>query len=93
MAKERFSAVIFASCSGMVSDKKLFPTKDKSWVSLACKPMIPDNKELEKVFKPYKEICLLNLPPAEKKTSHWSKSGNIGMLLLHTVDQKEANPG
>lgn len=91
MAKEKF--VIFALCSGMVSDKKLFPTKDKSWVSLAGKPMIPDNKELEKMFKPHKTICLLNLPQAEKKTSNRSKGGNIGTLLLHTVDQKEANPG
>lgn len=62
----------------MVSDKKVFPTKD-SWVSLARKPIIPDNKELEKVFKLH-NICLLNLPPAEKKASQRSRSGNMGML-------------
>lgn len=61
---------------------KVFPTKD-SWVSLARKPIIPDNKELEKVFKNH-DICLLHLPLPEKKTSHRSKSGNIGMIL-HTV--------
>lgn len=66
----------------MVSDKKVFPTKD-SWVSLAHKPIIPDNKELEKVFK-HCNICLLNLPPPEKKASQRSRSGNIG-TLPHTV--------
>lgn len=60
----------------MVSDKKVFPTKD-SWVSLARKPIIPDNKELEKVFK-HRNLCLLNLPRAEKKVSQRSRSGNIG---------------
>lgn len=69
----------------MVSDKRVFPTKDNSWVSLARKPMIADNKELEKVFKPHKQICLLNLPPAGKKTVPRSKSGNLGTLLLHFV--------
>ncbi|XP_051926916.1 uncharacterized protein wu:fj29h11 isoform X2 [Hippocampus zosterae] len=58
-----------STLKGMVSDKRVFPTKDKSWVSLARKPMIADNKELEKIFKPRKEVCLLDLPPAEKKTA------------------------
>uniref|UniRef100_A0A3Q3EGQ4 Wu:fj29h11 n=1 Tax=Kryptolebias marmoratus TaxID=37003 RepID=A0A3Q3EGQ4_KRYMA len=56
-----------SSLKGMVSDKRVFPTKDSTWVSLAHKPMISDSKELEKVFKPRK-VCLLNLPPPEKKT-------------------------
>lgn len=51
----------------MVSDKKVFPTKDNNWVTLARKPMISDSKELEKIFKPHKQLCLLNLPPPEKK--------------------------
>ncbi|XP_041818606.1 protein NO VEIN isoform X2 [Chelmon rostratus] len=66
-----------STLKGMVSDKKVFPTKDNSWVSLARKPMIPDNKELEKIFKPHKQVCLLNLPPAEKKTARRSKTGNF----------------
>lgn len=65
----------------MVSDKKVFPTKDNRWESLARKPMIPDNKELEKIFKDRKEICLLNLPPPEKRAVHSNKTGNYGMLL------------
>lgn len=68
----------------MVSDKKVFPTKDNRWETLARKPMIPDNKELEKVFKDRKEICLLNLPPPEKKVIHSNKTGNYGMLLALT---------
>ncbi|KAM9306088.1 uncharacterized protein KZ484_000860, partial [Pholidichthys leucotaenia] len=57
-----------AYCStlkGMVSDMKVFPTKD-SWVSLSRKPMIGDSRELEKIFKPHQQVCLLNLPPAKK---------------------------
>lgn len=80
----------------MVSDKKVFPTKNNKWVSLAHKPMFPDNKELEKVFKHRKEICLLSLPSAEKKPSHKGKTGNVGrhrqkiVLILyidHTYNQ------
>ncbi|XP_076616737.1 uncharacterized protein LOC143339417 isoform X1 [Chaetodon auriga] len=67
-----------STLKGMVSDKKIFPTKDNSWVSLARKPMIPDSKELEKIFKPHKQVCLLNLPPPEKKTARKSKTGNFG---------------
>ncbi|MEQ2224045.1 hypothetical protein ILYODFUR_003396 [Ilyodon furcidens] len=58
----------------MVSDKKVFPTKD-NWVRLTSKPMIGDDKELEKIFKPHKEVCLLYLPPPEKKTVSKSKTG------------------
>nr|XP_020442679.1 uncharacterized protein LOC109952134 isoform X2 [Monopterus albus] len=70
-----------AYCStlkGMVSDKRVFPTKDNTWVSLARKPMISDSKELDKIFKPHKQVCLLNLPPAEKKTVPKSKAGSSG---------------
>uniref|UniRef100_A0A3Q3H2C9 Wu:fj29h11 n=1 Tax=Labrus bergylta TaxID=56723 RepID=A0A3Q3H2C9_9LABR len=56
-------------CAGMVSDKRVFPTKENTWVSLARRPMISDNKELEKVFKAHRQVCLLNLPPAEKKNA------------------------
>ncbi|XP_054612764.1 uncharacterized protein wu:fj29h11 isoform X2 [Dunckerocampus dactyliophorus] len=67
-----------STLKGMVSDKRVFPTKDNSWVSLARKPMIPDSKELEKIFKPRKEVCLLNLPPAEKKTVPRKNTGYSG---------------
>ncbi|XP_044034429.1 protein NO VEIN isoform X2 [Siniperca chuatsi] len=76
-----------STLKGMVSDKRVFPTKDNTWVSLAHKPMIADHKELEKVFKPHKQICLLNLPPAEKKTAARSKTGNSGQ----TVPGERAN--
>ncbi|KAM8729268.1 uncharacterized protein AB9X84_026582 isoform 1-T2 [Acanthopagrus schlegelii] len=68
-----------STLKGMVSDKRVFPTKDNSWVNLARKPMIADNKELEKVFKPHRQICLLNLPPAQKTTAHRSKTGSFVM--------------
>lgn len=63
----------------MILDKRVFPTKDNCWVSLAHKPMISDSKELEKVFRSHKKVCLLNLPAPEKKTVPKNKSG---MLLL-----------
>uniref|UniRef100_A0A3B4U8T9 Wu:fj29h11 n=1 Tax=Seriola dumerili TaxID=41447 RepID=A0A3B4U8T9_SERDU len=56
-----------STLKGMVSDKRVFPTKDSSWVSLARKPMIADNRELEKIFKHRQQVCLLHLPPADKK--------------------------
>ncbi|XP_060951191.1 uncharacterized protein wu:fj29h11 [Limanda limanda] len=67
-----------STLKGMVSDKRVFPTKDNTWVSLARKPMIADNKELEKIFKPHDQVCLLNLPPAEKKASPRNYTGNMG---------------
>lgn len=70
---------LFLFCTGMVCDKKIFPTKD-SWVTLAREPLIPDSKELEKVFK-LCNICLLNLPPPEKKASQRNKSGNNGTII------------
>ncbi|XP_060717612.1 uncharacterized protein wu:fj29h11 [Tachysurus vachellii] len=53
----------------MVSRMKVFPTKTQGWVTLARKPMIADNPNLEKIFKSHKEICLLNLPSAQKKAA------------------------
>ncbi|XP_054457346.1 uncharacterized protein wu:fj29h11 [Anoplopoma fimbria] len=70
-----------STLKGMVSDKRVFPTKDNSWVTLANKPMIADSKEVEKIFKPYKQICLLNLPPATKKTAPRRKTGNFGQTV------------
>uniref|UniRef100_A0A3B4XA39 Wu:fj29h11 n=1 Tax=Seriola lalandi dorsalis TaxID=1841481 RepID=A0A3B4XA39_SERLL len=58
-----------STLKGMVSDKRVFPTKDSSWVSLARKPMIADNRELEKIFKHHQQVCLLQLPPADKKAA------------------------
>ena len=78
----RLQLTVAVLCSGMVSDKRVFPTKDNTWVSLARKPLVADNKELEKIFRPHKQICLLNLPVAEKKTIRKSKTGNTGTLLL-----------
>ncbi|XP_058262273.1 uncharacterized protein wu:fj29h11 isoform X2 [Hemibagrus wyckioides] len=54
----------------MMSRMKVFPTKTQGWVTLARKPMIADNPNLEKIFKSHKEICLLNLPSAQKKAAH-----------------------
>ncbi|XP_072230072.1 uncharacterized protein [Leuresthes tenuis] len=72
----QFNPGYCSTLKGMVSDKRVFPTKDNSWVSLARKPMIGDDKELEKIFKPGKQVCLLNLPPAEKRTAPRSKAGH-----------------
>nr|XP_040032429.1 protein NO VEIN isoform X2 [Gasterosteus aculeatus aculeatus] len=71
-----------STLKGMVSDKRVFPTKDNSWVTLAHKPMIADSKEVEKIFKPHKQICLLNLPPAGKKAPPRTKTGNSGPTTL-----------
>lgn len=89
--RERSSSLIplclVAPSAGMVSDKKVFPTKDSKWVSLARKPMIPDSRELEKVFKHHKEICLLHLPAAERKPAHKNKTGNFGRVSLQLNPQ------
>ncbi|XP_028998254.2 uncharacterized protein wu:fj29h11 [Betta splendens] len=85
-----------AYCStlkGMVSEKRVFPTKDNTWVSLARKPMIADSKELEKVFKPHKQVCLLNLPPAEKKAASRSRTGKLSHTAsgqpTHTFNEED----
>lgn len=77
----------------MVSDKKVFPTKDNKWVGLAHKPMIPDRRELEKVFKHHKEICLLHLPPAERKPARKSKTGNFGRISVQFNPQRSRRLG
>lgn len=78
-AQPRLNTGYCSTLKGMVSDMRVFPTKDNTWASLARKPMIADSKELEKIFKPHKEVCLLNLPPAEKKTApKKGKSGPTG---------------
>ncbi|XP_047465584.1 protein NO VEIN isoform X3 [Mugil cephalus] len=81
-----------STLKGMVSDKRVFPTKDNNWVSLASKPMIADSKELEKIFKPHKQVCLLNLPPAEKTTAPRGKTGNYGhgeQATVFTFNEKD----
>nr|XP_019938379.1 PREDICTED: uncharacterized protein LOC109626689 [Paralichthys olivaceus] len=75
--QSNLNASYCSTLKGMVSDLRVFPTKDNTWVSLARKPMIADNKELEKIFKPHMQVCLLNLPPAEKATPR-HKTGNFG---------------
>ncbi|XP_008291034.1 uncharacterized protein LOC103365383 isoform X2 [Stegastes partitus] len=78
MPQYKLNHAYCSTLKGMVSDKRVFPTKDNCWVSLARKPMIGDNKELEKIFKPHKQVCLLNLPPPEKKAAPKSRTGNFG---------------
>ncbi|XP_030610585.1 protein NO VEIN isoform X2 [Archocentrus centrarchus] len=78
-----------STLKGMMSDKKVFPTKDNNWVSLARKPMISDSKELEKIFKPHKQVRLLNLPPAEKKTAPKNKTGNSDSAEQAAFSEKD----
>ncbi|XP_038160259.1 protein NO VEIN isoform X3 [Cyprinodon tularosa] len=75
--QSRFDKNYTSQLKVMVSDKRVFPTKD-SWVSLRHKPMINDDKELEKIFKHRNEVCLLHLPPPEKKSVQKSKTGQAG---------------
>ncbi|XP_035259283.1 protein NO VEIN isoform X1 [Anguilla anguilla] len=60
------------SLKTMLTDKKVFPTMDNRWVTLSLRPLIPDDKNLENIFKPYREVCLLNLPKAAKGPLHKS---------------------
>ncbi|XP_028975778.2 uncharacterized protein wu:fj29h11 isoform X2 [Esox lucius] len=64
-----------STMKGMLQDKRVFPTKDNSWVTLARRPMIPDSKDLEKIFKAHQQVCLLNLPPAERRPAPRAKNG------------------
>ncbi|XP_051770945.1 uncharacterized protein wu:fj29h11 [Ctenopharyngodon idella] len=66
------------SLKEMVSHKRVFPTKTSGWVTLAHKPMIADNANLEKIFKSHSSVCLLNLPSAAKRAA--SKSKHEGKL-------------
>ncbi|XP_028845943.1 uncharacterized protein LOC114796163 isoform X2 [Denticeps clupeoides] len=54
-----------ASLKSMVSGKRVFPTKHNGWVTLERRPLIPDNKSYEKIFQTCRDLCLLNLPPAQ----------------------------
>ncbi|XP_066560829.1 uncharacterized protein LOC136750017 isoform X2 [Amia ocellicauda] len=77
------NTVYGTSLKEMLADKKVFPTKDNCWVTLARRPLIPDNKILEKVFKPYSKVCLLNLPSADLKLAPQAKTGyNQGKQIL-----------
>uniref|UniRef100_A0A665WXC1 Wu:fj29h11 n=1 Tax=Echeneis naucrates TaxID=173247 RepID=A0A665WXC1_ECHNA len=76
-----------STLKGMVSDKRVFPTKDNNWVSLARKPMIADDKELEKVFKAHQQVCLLQLPPAEKRDATRGKTGNSERATFKEKDR------
>ncbi|XP_015211657.2 uncharacterized protein [Lepisosteus oculatus] len=67
----------------MLSDKKVFPTKDLCWVTLARRPLIPDNKTLEKVFKSHTQVCLLSLPPAEVKPSRAKTDLKQGKRIMN----------
>ncbi|XP_076856187.1 uncharacterized protein LOC143510575 isoform X2 [Brachyhypopomus gauderio] len=67
------------SLKEMVTGKKVFPTKTLGWVTLARKPMVADSPNLEKIFKSHSEVCLLSLPPAQKKdVSRFKQSGPKG---------------
>lgn len=63
------TACLVSFLADMVSCMKVFPTKKQGWVTLARKPMIADNPSLEKIFKSYTEVCLLNLPSPQKKAA------------------------
>lgn len=69
----------------MVSHKRVFPTKSNTWVTLAHKPMIADSPHLEKIFKSHREICLLNLPSAVKRTNRSKHQGKLKEKRIATV--------
>ncbi|XP_062381766.1 uncharacterized protein wu:fj29h11 isoform X2 [Sardina pilchardus] len=64
-----------SSLREMLSGQRVFPSKRSGWVSLGQRPMIPDDKHLEKIFQSHPEVCLLNLPPAQKKVLSRPKPG------------------
>lgn len=74
----RISDLVFMVLTDMVSRKRVFPTKTSGWVTLACKPMIADSANLEKIFKSHGSVCLLNLPSAAKRAANKSRhEGNV----------------
>ena len=79
---------------GMVSDKRVFPTKDKNWVTLARRPMVADDRELEKIFRARPGVCLLNLPPPDKKHGAGArgKAGDNRGTYLPRVSPPGFNP-
>ncbi|XP_072524200.1 uncharacterized protein [Salminus brasiliensis] len=79
------------SLKEMVSRKRVFPTKTQGWVTLARKPMIPDSPSLEKIFKSHSEVCLLNLPSAQKKAANSQTKNKLGPRgKLHVNEEKPA---
>ncbi|XP_033840308.1 uncharacterized protein wu:fj29h11 [Periophthalmus magnuspinnatus] len=78
-----------STLKGMVSDLRVFPTKDNTWVTLSRRPMVSDSRELEKVFKAHKELCLLNLPPAEKNTAKKTWSSRPGQSAERPAFREE----
>ncbi|XP_046887908.1 protein NO VEIN [Hypomesus transpacificus] len=74
-----------STLKGMLLDKRVFPTKDNTWVGLASRPMVADSRELEKIFKPYREVCLLSLPASDKKAPR------TGPLHVRSVVFSEEN--
>uniref|UniRef100_A0A3B4B300 HTH OST-type domain-containing protein n=1 Tax=Periophthalmus magnuspinnatus TaxID=409849 RepID=A0A3B4B300_9GOBI len=78
ITQPRLNTGYCSTLKGMVSDLRVFPTKDNTWVTLSRRPMVSDSRELEKVFKAHKELCLLNLPPAEKNTAKKTWSSRPG---------------
>ncbi|RXM31499.1 hypothetical protein EOD39_1724 [Acipenser ruthenus] len=64
------------SLKEMLKDRKVFPSKDNCWVTLARQPLIPDNKTVERFFKSYSQVCLLNLPAAELKPIFKAKTSS-----------------
>ncbi|RXN00805.1 hypothetical protein EOD39_8678 [Acipenser ruthenus] len=78
-------SVIYAILE-MLKDRKVFPSKDNCWVTLARHPLIPDNKTVERFFKSYSQVCLLNLPPADLKPV--SKAKTSSKQGKHTLKEK-----
>ncbi|XP_058848447.1 uncharacterized protein LOC117424580 isoform X2 [Acipenser ruthenus] len=74
------------SLKEMLKDRKVFPSKDNCWVTLARHPLIPDNKTVERFFKSYSQVCLLNLPPADLKPV--SKAKTSSKQGKHTLKEK-----
>ncbi|KAJ0016243.1 hypothetical protein NQD34_014533 [Periophthalmus magnuspinnatus] len=83
--QSRLNTGYCSTLKGMVSDLRVFPTKDNTWVTLSRRPMVSDSRELEKVFKAHKELCLLNLPPAEKNTAKKTWSSRPGTQVVRAL--------
>ncbi|XP_048869160.1 uncharacterized protein wu:fj29h11 isoform X2 [Brienomyrus brachyistius] len=73
-----------SSLREMLKEKKVFPAKSTSWVTIAHNPLIPDSKTLEKVFRSYSNVCLLNLPPSNK---HKARSGQEKQVTFSDLDR------
>ncbi|XP_041077227.1 protein NO VEIN-like isoform X2 [Polyodon spathula] len=77
------------SLKEMLKDRKVFPSKGNCWVSLAQQPLIPDNKTVERFFKSYSQVCLLNLPAADLKPI--SKAKTSSKQGKHILKEKVFN--